>query len=241
MGSLVGREELRRLEKAAREKDKKKLIEWLTQFENQVNNNLRIIYETMYQDEVQNSVQNALTAIVYSLYYSEETYIDKDNLADFMSDLFITLDMFRTGEYTPKDYEEELAKENIFVDKYDSDKIFKKYLEMYDTDLVRYLRGNPRKIIYVCGKEDRKDEIFKFQNDLSIQGNIVYIDNLLYVSKELLKEERANMIRLNKDKILISNDIYIIGNEPDKDDVLKTYIDYAKEHNKNISYFENID
>ena len=52
MGSIVGREEIRRLEKAAREKDKRKLAEWIKSFETQLDTILRKDYEKAYKDEV---------------------------------------------------------------------------------------------------------------------------------------------------------------------------------------------
>ena len=127
MSSLLGRDEIRRLEKAARDKNKQKLIDWIRQFEHQLDTLLRKDYEKMYQEEVNFSIQNFITAVAYSLYFSEENYIDKNNLADFMSDLFVTVDMFRTGEYKPEDYKEQLAEERIYIEDYDYDGIYKKF------------------------------------------------------------------------------------------------------------------
>ena len=52
MSSLLGRDEIRRLEKAARDKNKQKLIDWIRQFEHQLDTLLRKDYEKMYQEEV---------------------------------------------------------------------------------------------------------------------------------------------------------------------------------------------
>ena len=106
MGSIVSREEIRRLEKAARDKDKKKLADWIKSFEIQIDTILRKNYEQAYQDEVIQSVENTMIAVAYTAYFSEENYIDKENIADYMSDLFSTLDLYRTGEYTPQEYKD---------------------------------------------------------------------------------------------------------------------------------------
>ena len=63
MDSLLNRNEIRRLEKAAREKDKKHLLEWAIQFEDSI----RRIFEKEYQDEIQTSVDNFMIAVAYTL------------------------------------------------------------------------------------------------------------------------------------------------------------------------------
>ena len=240
MKSLFGREEIRRLEKAAKDKNKNKLLEWLNSMEIQLDNMLRSEYERAYQDEVQNSVQNALTAVAYALYFSEETYIDKGNLADFMDDLFVTLDMFRTGEYTPKDYEDILAKEEkVFLDSYDGDKIYKEYLKLYDTDLVRYLRNPARYMIAIDGDRKYNKEIIEKYKELSAQGNIVYIPDL-HDPNELIKDEPQMLDNMFKDKILLANELYVMNIDNIITENMQKNIDYAKEHNKNIRYLNNI-
>lgn len=242
MGSLVSREELRRLEKAAREKDKTKLIDWIRSFESQLDNKYRHDYETAYQLEVNNTIQNTFSAIVYALYFSEENYIDKENIADFMADLFVTLDMFRTGEYTPQEYRDILAKERVSIDDYDSDLIYKKYLNMYDTDLVRYLRSNHRKIITVVGSRKYNEDINYISTDLTIQGNLVFNSALNFPkdSPGILKEEGFWVDEAIKDKILISDILYVVNKDKYIGETTQTYINYAKEHNKEIKYLENI-
>lgn len=242
MGSLISREELRRLEKAAREKDKTKLIDWIRAFESQLDNKYRYDYEKAYQLEINNTIQNTFSAIVYALYFSEENYIDKENIADFMADLFVTLDMFRTGEYTPKEYKDILAKERISIDDYDSDLIYKKYLNMYDTDLVRYLRGNHRKIITVVGSKKFNNIINYISTDLTLQGNLVFNSALNFSkdSESILKDEEFWIEEAMKDKILISDILYIVNKDKYIGETTQSYIDYAKDHNKEIKYLENI-
>ena len=240
MKSLISREWIRRLEIAAREKKKDKLYEWIISYEDQLNNILRREYEKAYQDELHCSIQNTFIAIAYTAYYSEESYIDKKNIADFMSDLFTTIDMFRTGEYRPEEYKEILAKENVFIDDYDYDKIYKKFLNMYDTDLVRYLRGNPRKIITICGDRKYNNEILDKYKELSVQGNIVFIPDF-HKLDELIIDEIEMFNKLLEDKILLSNELYVINIDKELDDNTKLFIKYAKEHNKDIKYLNKID
>ena len=45
----MNRNDIRRLEKAARDKNKQKLVEWGTQFENYIKEDYRRRYEKLYQ------------------------------------------------------------------------------------------------------------------------------------------------------------------------------------------------
>lgn len=107
---LFNRNELRRLEKAAKEKDKKKLAEWAGNFEQQVINE----YEGQYQEILENSIENFLIALVYTLHFNEKTRFGNDRIADFMSDLMATVDCFKTGEYSPEEFKKILEKQKIY-------------------------------------------------------------------------------------------------------------------------------
>ena len=238
MGNLVNRNELRRLEKAAREKDKSKLADWIKNFENQLDNNFRRDYEKAFQEELNHSIENIFTAVVYTLYYSEENYINKENLADFMADLFVSLDMFRTGEYTPKEYADQLAEERVSIAKYDSDMIYKKYLNIFDTDFVNYLKGKPRKIITLVGAKKFNSEILRKYTDLCLQGNMVFTSIL--ESDDIYEDEQILLDQLIEDELLISDILYVFNKDNYIGETIQKYINYAKEHNKEIEYLENI-
>lgn len=135
MDSLLNRNEIRRLEKAAREKDKKHLLEWAMRFEDSI----RRIFEKEYQAEIQTSVDNFMIAVAYTLYFSEETVIrNKKDVGEFMSDLFSTLDLYRTGEYNPQEYKEILNKAGVFFDEYDYSKLYKNKLDKLDKLIKKY-------------------------------------------------------------------------------------------------------
>lgn len=135
MDSLLNRNEIRRLEKAAREKDKKHLLEWARRFEDSI----RRIFEKEYQAEIQISVDNFMIAVAYTLYFSEETVIkDKKDVGEFMSDLFSTLDLYRTGEYNPQEYKDILNKVGVFFDEYDYSKLYKNKLDKLDRLIKKY-------------------------------------------------------------------------------------------------------
>lgn len=108
--TLTTREELRRLEKAARDKDKKKLLEWAEQFENQIKKE----YEEVMEEDLGNSIDIMCLALAYTLSYNEKTKFGVNRLTDFLDDFFVTVDMFSTGEYSPEDYAKQLEEKGIY-------------------------------------------------------------------------------------------------------------------------------
>lgn len=242
MSSIVSREELRRLEKAAKDKNKAKLAEWIKQFEGYLDSMFRKDYVRACQEEVINNFNNIITAVAYTSYFSEENYIDKHNLADFMADLFTTIDMFRTGEYKPQEYADILKQEGVILDNYDSDLVYKKYLNIFDTDLVDYLKGNYKRIITICGSSKFKQEILKVNEDLSMQNYIVLMNGVFIEADnvDILNEEKKQLEDLHNDKILISDAIYVVNKDGYIDDVTKSHIEFAKKHNKEIMYLEEV-
>lgn len=110
---LFNRDELRRLEKAAKEKDKRKLLEWGELFELQMKQDLERQYNENYIKDLGYSVDNFTIAIFYTLHFSEETKFGKEKLAEFMKDINATIDLFKTGEETPESYIKQLQEDGI--------------------------------------------------------------------------------------------------------------------------------
>lgn len=131
----MDRNELRRLEKATRDKNKQKLFEWANQFETQLRNALDKEYEERYKKDLQNAIDIFSIAIAYTLHFSESIRLGAKRLPEFMEDLYVTVDMFRTGEYKPEDYKEELESCGIYIEnaKYGEDNhnlLYNKYDEV---------------------------------------------------------------------------------------------------------------
>lgn len=138
MNSLVNRSEIRRLQKSAREADTKHLREWMMSYENRLNEMYRQDYNKAYEDEVQLAIENFITAIAYTLHFSEETNFNKDKMLSFMDDLMVTVNLFKTGEYKPQDYKDELAKDGIIIQEYDYWKEFKHKQQKLDELIQEY-------------------------------------------------------------------------------------------------------
>ena len=203
---VLNRTEIRRLEKAAREKDKKHLLNWAIQYDNQI----RIEYENAYQDELRHSINSFLTAVAYTAHFSEEINLGKDRLPAFMNDLFVTVDMFRTGEYNPDDYKEELEKNGV-------------YPELYDYNV------KTKKIITIVGMFEDLELIYSQEKTLTQSGNMVFI-NIMY---QVLSDD---MLDTYRNKIRISDEVHIINNSRDIPEVLQKEIDYARSKRKPVSY-----
>ena len=111
-------------------------------------NNLRKEFEDAYKDELDSSIQNFITAIAYTLHYNEEVHLQRDELVSFMDDLFVSVDMFRRGEYRPEEYEEQLKEDGIEIAKYDYDRLYREkdapYKEKYE-ELVKFLNETKSK------------------------------------------------------------------------------------------------
>lgn len=107
---LFNRDEMRRLEKAAKDKNKIKLAEWAGQFEKQVSN----FYEQRYKEVLADSIDSFFVAIVYTLHFNEKCKFGNARVCDFMSDLMATIEGFKDGGYSPEEYREKLKKDKIY-------------------------------------------------------------------------------------------------------------------------------
>lgn len=72
-------------------------------------------YEEKYKEDLGNSIDIFILAIIYTLHYNEKCNFGNARIKDFMEDLFVTVDYFRTGEYDPEDYRKKLLEEGINV------------------------------------------------------------------------------------------------------------------------------
>lgn len=108
---IVNMNEIRRLQKAARDKNINHLVDWFIQFDDQ----LRREYNQAFESELGEAIDNFILTIVYTLHFNESTKFGNKRINDFMEDLFETIDMFRRGEAVPEDYKQHLEKEGIKI------------------------------------------------------------------------------------------------------------------------------
>lgn len=140
----LSREEFRNLKSFSREQMEK----WLQGYYNVTYNSLRKEFNDAYKDELDSSVQNFITAIAYTLHYNDDTNLKHDELNSFMEDLFVSVEMFRKGEYKPEEYKEQLKEDGIVIAEYDYDRLYREkdapYKEKYE-HLVKFLNETKSK------------------------------------------------------------------------------------------------
>ena len=95
-------------------------------------------------------------------------------------------------------------------------------------------------IITLCGSIKFKDEFLKVQEKLTLEGNIVFTPNFFNnIKKEEITKERKKMLdEMHKQKIDMSDEIYIINVGGYIGDSTKSEIEYAKSKRKKVSYME---
>jgi hypothetical protein len=110
---LFDRNELRRLEKAAKDKNKEKMVDWGKAFEKRIVD----LYEKEYIDIVQHTINNFILVIIFTLHFNEKLKFGKKRIDDFMNDLVATVNCFTNGEYSVQEYEDMLNKDGIHFKK----------------------------------------------------------------------------------------------------------------------------
>ena len=97
-------------------------------------------------------------------------------------------------------------------------------------------------IITLCGSIKFKAEFIKVQEKLTLDGNIIFTPNFFNnIRKEDIDEKMKKMLdEMHKQKIDMSDEIYVINVGGYIGESTKTEIEYAKTKGKKISYLESI-
>ena len=101
---------------------------------------------------------------------------------------------------------------------------------------------NKYKIITLCGSIKFKDEFMKVQEKLTLDGNIVLTPNFFNgIKKDEIDEKTKKMLdEMHKQKIDMSDEIYVINVGGYIGESTKNEIEYAKAKGKKIFYLEGI-
>lgn len=97
-------------------------------------------------------------------------------------------------------------------------------------------------IITLCGSIKFKDKFIKVQEKLTLEGNIVLTPNFFNnIKKEEIDEKTKKMLdEMHRQKIDMSDEIYIINFGGYIGESTKAEIEYAKTKGKKLSYLESI-
>ena len=101
--------------------------------------------------------------------------------------------------------------------------------------------NNKYNIITLCGSIKFKNEFMKVQEKLTLEGNIVFTPNFFNnIKKEEISLDTKKMLdEMHKQKIEMSDEIYVINCGGYIGESTKSEIEYAKTKGKKIYYLEN--
>lgn len=97
------------------------------------------------------------------------------------------------------------------------------------------------RIITLCGSTKFKEDFIRIQKELTLKGNIIMTVGLFghsgdnEVWEDGMKELMDDM---HKRKILMSDEIYVINKDGYIGESTKSEIEFAKKHNKIITYMQ---
>ena len=131
---MLSRDEYRKIKSFSKEQ----MDKWLNYERQIIYNQLRKEFNNAYKDEVDSSICNFLITLWYTLHYNEDIHLQKDELNSFMQDMYVTIDYFRSGEYKPDDYEEQMKEDGIKFEKFDYDKLYREQREKYNKQIKWY-------------------------------------------------------------------------------------------------------
>ena len=96
-------------------------------------------------------------------------------------------------------------------------------------------------VITLCGPIRFKNEFMKVQEELTLDGNIVFTPNFFNNLKGEINAETKKMLdEMHGQKIDMSNEIYVINCGGYIGESTKSEIEYAKANGKKMSYLEDI-
>jgi len=100
--------------------------------------------------------------------------------------------------------------------------------------------NNLIKIITLCGSTKFKEEFNKANLDFTLQGKIILQPGCFahYDNISITDEQKENLDLLHKEKILMSDCIFVINKNNYIGTSTKSEIDFAKENNKPVFYLE---
>ena len=110
---MFDKNELRRLEKCIKDKNKKKVFEWGQEFERRLNEEFNKRYKEKYMNIFKETLKDLDIAVIYALHFNENTKFGNKRLKDFMDDLAATMRGFYKDNFTREEYRKMLEDDGI--------------------------------------------------------------------------------------------------------------------------------
>lgn len=99
--------------------------------------------------------------------------------------------------------------------------------------------NNKYNIVTLCGSMRFKNEFMKVRDELVLNGNIVFTPNFFSdVNMQINSEIKKMLDEMHKQKINMSDEIYVINAGGYIGESTESEIEYAKSKGKKISYLE---
>lgn len=93
------------------------------------------------------------------------------------------------------------------------------------------------KVITLCGSTKFKNEFEKIQKELTLKGNIVISVGCFNHSGDVVTKEQENMLKaMHRQKIDMSDEIFVINVDGYIGENTKSEIEYAEKNNKIVNY-----
>ena len=105
--------ELNRLQRCAKNKDKKEIIKWGQEFEERLNNKYQKIYEQKYLLWLKETFKDLDIALLYVLHFNEETKFGNKRIKSVMDDLRVIMQGLYKEEFKREDYKKMLIDDGI--------------------------------------------------------------------------------------------------------------------------------
>lgn len=110
---LFDKNELNRLERAVKDKNKLKVVEWGMQFENTIKQRYEEIFKEELEKQVHQAIERYMITIIFTLHFNDKLKFDEKTIRDFMQDVVATVDGFDKNEYSLEEYKQMLRDDDV--------------------------------------------------------------------------------------------------------------------------------
>lgn len=117
INELFDTNELNRLQRCAKNKDKKEIIKWGQDFERRLAELYRKKFTDHYLKQYEERLKDVDTALMFTLHFGESTKFGNKRLKETMDDLAATIKGFYSGEYNREEYRRMLRQDGIRIEK----------------------------------------------------------------------------------------------------------------------------
>jgi len=113
---LFDTNEINRLHRCAKNKDKKEIIKWGQQFEQVVREKYLEEFKKYYLKQYEERLKDLDTAVLYTLHFNESCNFGNKRLKSVMDDLAATIKGFYNNEYDRNEYRQMLKDDGIKIE-----------------------------------------------------------------------------------------------------------------------------